>query len=243
VRVAVAVVLLLILWSAFASIDEVTRGEGKVIPSRQLQVVQSLDGGVVSEILVREGQEVDAGQMLLRIDETRATSGVRESAAQAFALRAKPGPPARAGRGQGLPAAGGPCGRCRRAAHHRRGAQSLPIAGVGAQLQHIDQPPATAAAEQELTEARARRAAAPAHAGISRQELTKTRPLLATGAVSEVDMLRLERDVSRTGRREQPAHRSPGCRPPSARHSARSQEIELTFRNEARKELSECWAS
>ena len=89
VRVAVAVVLLLILWSAFASIDEVTRGEGKVIPSRQLQVVQSLDGGVVSEILVLEGQEVDAGQMLLRIDETRATSGVRESAAQAFALRVK----------------------------------------------------------------------------------------------------------------------------------------------------------
>ena len=89
VRAALVVVVLLLVWAAFAQVDEVTRGEGKVIPSRQLQVVQSLDGGVVSEILVREGQEVEAGQLLLRVDETRAESGVRESAATAVALRAK----------------------------------------------------------------------------------------------------------------------------------------------------------
>lgn len=76
VRGAVVVVVGLIVWSAFAEIDEVTKGDGRVIPSRQLQVVQSLDGGVVSEILVKEGQQVEAGQLLLKIDETRATSGV-----------------------------------------------------------------------------------------------------------------------------------------------------------------------
>nr|MBP8175111.1 biotin/lipoyl-binding protein [Sphaerotilus sp.] len=89
VRSAVVVVCGLIVWAAFAEIDEVTKGDGRVIPSRQLQVVQSLDGGVVSEILVREGQQVEAGQLLLKIDETRATSGVNESAAQAFALQVK----------------------------------------------------------------------------------------------------------------------------------------------------------
>ena len=66
-----------------------TRGDAHVIPSRQLQVVQSLDGGVVVEILVREGQVVEAGQLLLRVDETRAGAGVRESAAQSFSLRAR----------------------------------------------------------------------------------------------------------------------------------------------------------
>ena len=88
-------------WSGPRSrtVDEVTRGDARVIPSRQLQVVQSLDGGVVSEILVREGQVVEAGQLLLRIDETRAGAGVRESAAQGFALRARAGAAARAGRG------------------------------------------------------------------------------------------------------------------------------------------------
>ncbi len=61
VRAAVVVLLLLVLWACFAQVEEVTRGDGKVIPSKQLQIVQSLDGGVVSEILVQEGQVVEAG--------------------------------------------------------------------------------------------------------------------------------------------------------------------------------------
>ena len=76
-------------WAAFFDLEEITRGQGRVIPASREQVVQSLDGGVVSEILVSEGEVVEAGQLLLKIDETRATSGVRESAAQGFSLRAR----------------------------------------------------------------------------------------------------------------------------------------------------------
>ena len=54
-RIAGFVVLALLVWSAFARVDEVTRGEGRVVPSRQLQVLQSLDGGVVEQILAHEG--------------------------------------------------------------------------------------------------------------------------------------------------------------------------------------------
>ena len=82
VRMVGLSVAILTLWAAFAKVDEVTRGDGRVVPSRQLQILQSLDGGVVSEIKVREGEVVEQGQLLLRIDETRATSGVREAAAQ-----------------------------------------------------------------------------------------------------------------------------------------------------------------
>ena len=71
VRAALVVVLLLIVWACFATVEEVTRGDGRVIPSRQLQVLQSLDGGVVTEILVQEGEVVEAGQLLLKIDERR----------------------------------------------------------------------------------------------------------------------------------------------------------------------------
>ena len=88
-HVIVLVVLLLILWAALARIDEVTRGEAKVIPSRQLQVIQSLDGGIVSEILAREGQIVEAGQLLVRIDATRFVSALRENRAQRLSLLAK----------------------------------------------------------------------------------------------------------------------------------------------------------
>ena len=68
VRGALLVTVLLIVWASFAKIDEVTKGEAKVIPSKQLQVIQSFDGGVVSEILVREGQVVEAGAPLLRTE-------------------------------------------------------------------------------------------------------------------------------------------------------------------------------
>ena len=66
------------IWSAWAKLDEVTRGEGKVIPSKQLQVIQNLEGGIVKEIFVREGQMVKVGQELLRIDDTRFRSDFRE---------------------------------------------------------------------------------------------------------------------------------------------------------------------
>jgi adhesin transport system membrane fusion protein len=88
-RVAALVVLALLVWASLAKVDEVTKGDAKVISSRQLQQVQSLDGGVISAIMVREGQVVEAGQVLLKIDETRATSGARENAAQGFALQAR----------------------------------------------------------------------------------------------------------------------------------------------------------
>src|SRR5690606_37613954 len=86
-RVALLVFVLLVLWAAVAEVDEVTRGEGKVIPSTQLQVVQTVDGGVVEEMLVREGQVVDAGDLLLRVDPTRFVSSLLENRAQYLALQ------------------------------------------------------------------------------------------------------------------------------------------------------------
>ena len=63
--VIAALVVISLVWMAWAEIDVVVRGSGKVIPSRQVQQVQSLEGGVVSEILVREGDLVRANQPLL----------------------------------------------------------------------------------------------------------------------------------------------------------------------------------
>ncbi len=77
-----------IVWSAWAELDEVTRGEGKVIPSKQLQVIQNLEGGIVKEIFVREGQMVEPGQELLRIDDTRFRSDFREKQQELVSLQA-----------------------------------------------------------------------------------------------------------------------------------------------------------
>ena len=60
-----------LVWAGTASLDRVTRGDGRVVPSNQLQEVQYLEGGIVKEILVAPGQEVEAGQVLVRIDPTQ----------------------------------------------------------------------------------------------------------------------------------------------------------------------------
>ena len=68
---------LFLVWSYFSEIEQVTRGEGKVIPSTQIQLVQNLEGGILSEILADVGQLVKKDQLLLRIDETRFSSSFK----------------------------------------------------------------------------------------------------------------------------------------------------------------------
>ena len=73
-------VVLAVIWAYFAELDEITRGEGSVIPSQQVQVVQYLEGGITKEIFVREGDQVQKGQALLRVDETQFLSDFRGQA-------------------------------------------------------------------------------------------------------------------------------------------------------------------
>lgn len=75
-------------WAWFATLDEVTVGTGKVTPSSHAQLIESLDGGIVSALLVHEGDIVNKGQMLARLDPTRFQSNYGEAAARARALRA-----------------------------------------------------------------------------------------------------------------------------------------------------------
>ncbi|WP_372880178.1 HlyD family type I secretion periplasmic adaptor subunit [Psychromonas sp.] len=76
------------VWAYFAELDRVTRGEGKVIPSTQVQVIQSLDGGILQELYVKEGMLVKKGQSLARIDDTRFRSDMAQQNQEVDALRA-----------------------------------------------------------------------------------------------------------------------------------------------------------
>lgn len=238
VRAALVVVLLLVLWACFAQVEEVTRGDGKVVPSKQLQIVQSLDGGVVSEILVQEGQVVEAGQLLLKIDETRATSGVRESAAQGFALRARGARLRALAEGAPFLPPTSSTPEERRIVDEERTLYETRRSELGTMIainqQQLQQ------RQQELSEMRARKASAERGLDLGQQELNKTRPLLTTGAVSEVDILRLEREVSRSrGEIEQSTAQIARVQAAIGEAQRKIQETELTFRNDARKDMAD----
>lgn len=230
-----------IMWAAVSRLDEVTRGEGKVIPSRQLQVLQSLDGGVVEEILVKEGDVVDAEQVLLRIDPTRFASSVRESRVQYSALVAK------AARLKAL-TEGTPfkvpdeiakedpktVEEERRLYESRRNELETQSSIARQQL---------AQRQQELVEVRARHEQASKSYDISARELAVTKPLIASGAVSEVELLRLERDVARfRGERDMASAQISRIQASISEASHKLEEVGLAFRNESGKELGETMA-
>lgn len=80
--------LIAIIWANFATLDERTKGDGKVIPSSQTQVIQSLEGGIVSNIAVREGQRVKKGELLAQLSDVGASSDLGENRAKYYGLLA-----------------------------------------------------------------------------------------------------------------------------------------------------------
>lgn len=82
-------VLLALLWASWAEIDEISRADGRVIPAGKIQVVQSAESGVVTDILVRPGQQVTKDQQLIRLDDTTTSSSAGEVEARVRALEAQ----------------------------------------------------------------------------------------------------------------------------------------------------------
>jgi adhesin transport system membrane fusion protein len=238
IRTVFAIVAIAIVWSALTRIDEITRADAKVIPSRQLQVVQSADGGIVSEILVREGQTVEKGQILLKLDQTRVTSNVKESKAQTFSLRAKIARLQALAEGSNFtPPEGNNPDEKRVIQEEKRlfeDRRSELSALIGISRQQVAQ------RQQELVEMQARRTQAQRSLELSSKELEVTKPLLASGAVSDVDLLRLEREVAKfRGERDQAAAQIARVQAAILEAQRKTQEAELNFKNDSRKELAE----
>jgi adhesin transport system membrane fusion protein len=77
-----------LVWAAFSRVEEITKAEARIIPSSREQLVQSLEGGILQDLMVREGDTVAQGQPLLRIDPTKAASSLQEGQSKSLALQA-----------------------------------------------------------------------------------------------------------------------------------------------------------
>ena len=236
-----AILGVFIIWAWFAKVDEVTRGEGRVIPSKQVQVIQSLDGGIVSEILVKEGQTVLVGTPLVRIDETRAVSSFRENQAQYLAFLAKQYRLRSLAEGTAF----NPPEEVRKevpevyAQEHALYLSSKEELQSGmdiAREQMVQR-------EKELMEVQFKKEIAEKNYESATKELAANKPLLASGAVSEIDILKLEREASRA-KSDIDQTRAQIARIQSSIGEARRKigEVEQNFKSKVRTELNDVTA-
>lgn len=236
--VLAAIVVALVAWAAVAEIDEVTRGDGKVIPSRQIQVLQSQDGGVIREINVRAGDRVKAGELLVRLDRTRSESNLRENQAELMALSV------RAARLAALMNRSEfllepeweervPSIVAQERALYATAREQLELQ-VQIASEQLEQ------RQQELAEVSARSRQLSRSLALAREELSVTRPMVTSGAVSRVEILRLEREVNQLGGEfEQSEAQIQRLR--SAIEEARRKltEVEVEFEATVREELTD----
>jgi adhesin transport system membrane fusion protein len=241
VKTILIAMALFIMWTAVALVDEITKGEGKVIPSSQIQVLQSLDGGIVAEINVKEGQVVDAGQVLLRVDPTRFESSVRENRSQYLALVTK------AARlralAEGLPFTPPPEALVEdpKTVQDEQRLFQTARSNVEAQIAIARQQ--LVQRQQELSEMRVKREQASQAYDLTARELAVTKPLISSGAVSEVELLRLERDTARfLGERDVAAAQILRSQAALAEAARKIEEVELNARNDVRKDLADTMA-
>ncbi|ALM52476.1 HlyD family type I secretion periplasmic adaptor subunit [Halomonas huangheensis] len=234
--VLVAMVVL-IVWACFAPVDEVTRGVGSVIPSTQLQRVQSFDGGVVDEILVHEGDAVEAGQLLMRIDSTRFLSTFNENRVQAEALEARAERLRALATGTQFQPLDDLIQRAPKIVERERDLYNSSMETLDEQRQILRE--RLEQRRAELNEAISRRDTAGRELGMASQELNMTRPLLQSGAVSEVEILRLQRDVSRaSGERNQAAAQVSRLESAIDEAEGELREVDSQARTEWRQELT-----
>jgi len=237
-RTALAALAVLVGWAAFAPIDEVTRGEARVVPTSQVQVVQSVDGGVVKDIHAKEGQVVEAGELLLRVDPTRFESNMQESHVNQLSLQAKVLRLQALTRGTAfvptpalLQEAPDVVAQELRLYQSRRAEIEAQVSITQNQLVQR---------QQELNEVRARREQAERGLELMTREINATRPMVATGAVSEVEVLRLEREVARLrGDRDQSIAQIARVQAAIQEASRKIEEVTLTSRNQMSAELSD----
>ncbi len=187
-------IVVMLTWAAFAEIDEFTRGDGKVIPSRSVQLIQNLEGGIVSEVFVREGQQVARGEALLRLDDMRFSSSLRETEVSLSQLNVKTARLKAEAEGSPFP--------------EEQLLKTLPEKEVNTEkalylarqqeLQSNNQiiRQQITQKQQELSELRAKISQLQRSYQLLNDELQLTQPLVKEGAVSQVELLRLQRQVN-----------------------------------------------
>ncbi len=237
---AVAFLVFAVVWAYFAELDIVVKGQGKVIPVSQIQVVQNLEGGIVDEIFVNEGDVVEKGQILLRIDDTRFNSSLREDEIKRLSMQLK---------GIRLKAESNGEQQFPEVSENiskrvpQLAAQEIVLfnqrkAELESQIDIIKEQ--VQQKELQISELKSKQNSLSSSYRLAKRELTLTKPLQEQGAVSEVEILQLERRVNDIkGELDQLAQSIPRAESEKKEAERKLDEVKLTFQQKAQAEYND----
>ena len=236
-----ALFVLAIIWAYFSEIEQTTRGAGKVIPSSQIQVVQNLEGGIISEILVDVGSLVKKGQLLLRIDETRFSSSFQQNRVKYLSYKAKAARLLAEANDtdfevpEEVMSERPEIGKREQELFESRKREFESSVAILQEQIHQRQ--------RELGELKSKLAELTRTYALLQRELEITKPLVGQGAVSEVDVLHLERQASQMqGEIETIKQTIPKAQSKYQEAQLALKEERLRFFNKAKQELNDVLA-
>lgn len=242
ILLAVTVLLVVgLVWAALAQVDEVTHAEGQIIPSSQVQIVQNLEGGIVQEILVREGDVVAKDQILLRIDDTRFASSYQEGRLKYLALLAQVSRLTAETEGKPLTLPQEIEQEAPQLAEDARRLYLTRQQELASSVQILEQQ--RDQRQQEVFEMQSRLGQLERSNALLRDELDRTAPLAAEGVISEVELLRLKRQVNEVrGDLDGIRLRLPAARSALQESRDKIEDVRIKFRTEAQGLLNDAKA-
>ncbi|MEE8293158.1 MAG: HlyD family type I secretion periplasmic adaptor subunit, partial [Kiloniellales bacterium] len=187
-------IVTMLIWAHFAVLDEVTRGEGTVIPSSKTQVIQNLEGGILAEVLVREGDIVEKGDILVRIDNTAAQANFRDLQSQYFVLFASIARMEAELESRELVMPEEVLQEAPTAAANQTALFKLQQDQLRAQIRVLQSQ--AAQRKQEIKEMRSRSHQLQRSLDLAQQELAITQPLVSKGVLPRLDLIRIQREMT-----------------------------------------------
>lgn len=226
-----------LIWASFAKLDVVTVAQGKVIPSRNMQTIQNLEGGIVKDIRVKIGQIVEPDDTLMIIDDTRFVSALREGEVQVAALKAKIERLTAETNGEDLHFSQALEEQYPQFVTQEKNLYDARKRELQAKLINLKEE--VEQHNQELIAMKGKKDQLKRSLDLVTKELQLTRPLLKQGAVSEVDILRLERTVNElNGDLQQTEIAVPKLESALSAAKNKTEELALSFKADAQGELN-----
>jgi adhesin transport system membrane fusion protein len=234
-------ILAFLIWANFAYIDEIARGDGEVIPSGENQMIQNLEGGIVEEILVKEGDSVDKGQILLKIDNQKSVSSYSSNEIKAEALQAKILRLEAESNGKEFQVPEDVKKRLGQFIDNEKSLYDTNKKELSSKLSALEEK--LQQRKQELKEAYSQQDHLKSSYAMISREVRMTKPMVAKGVRSKIDFLKLKREANEIASKYDAAKQSiPRLKSAIKEAQNNIRETQLNFQNQAKEKMNEALA-